>query len=74
MSPDAMDLVREALKLPPEARAALAGTLLESLEEPIDADSEVAWSVEIRRRLDELDSGKATTVPWSELRRRIHGF
>jgi putative addiction module component (TIGR02574 family) len=68
-----MDVVKEALKLPPEARAALAGTLLESLDEPIDDDSEAAWSTEIRRRLDELDSGKAKTVPWSELRRRIHG-
>lgn len=73
MSPNAMDVVKEALKLPPEARAALAGTLLESLDEPIDDDSEAAWSTEIRRRLDELDSGKAKTVPWSELRRRIHG-
>jgi putative addiction module component (TIGR02574 family) len=68
-----MDVVKEALKLPPEARAALAGTLLESLDEPIDDDSEAAWSMEIRQRLDDLDSGKAKTVPWSELRRRIHG-
>lgn len=73
MSPNAMDVVKEALKLPPEARAALAGTLLESLDEPIDDDSEAAWSMEIRQRLDDLDSGKAKTVPWSELRRRIHG-
>lgn len=73
MSPNELDLIREALKLPPEARAAVAGALLESLDQAIDDDSEAAWSIEIRRRLDDLDSGCATTVPWPELRRRIHG-
>lgn len=73
MSPNELDLIREALKLPPEARAAVAGALLESLDQAIDDDNEAAWSIEIRRRLDDLESGSATTVPWPELRRRIHG-
>ncbi|MCL4693922.1 MAG: addiction module protein, partial [Candidatus Hydrogenedentes bacterium] len=51
MSPNELDLIREALKLPPEARAAVAGALLESLDQAIDDDSEAAWSIEIRRRL-----------------------
>jgi len=50
-------LFEEALKLPPEARAALAGTLIESLEEPVDERAEEAWAAEIQRRLDELDNG-----------------
>lgn len=32
---------------------------------------EAAWAVEIRRRLRRLDDGKAKTVPWAEVRRRI---
>ena len=64
-------LLTEALQLPPEERAALAGELIQSLDEQIDADAEAAWSVEIRRRLERLNAGLAKTVPWSEARRRI---
>ena len=64
-------LLTAALQLPPEERAALAGELIQSLDEQIDADAEAAWSVEIRRRLERLDTGRAKTVPWSEARRRI---
>jgi len=38
----------------------------------VDADAEAAWSAEIRTRLDRVDAGTATTIPWSEARRRIH--
>ena len=63
----------EALRLPAEARAALAGHLLESLDAAVDKDVEAAWSKEIRRRIDELDKGKVKTVPWSVARRQILG-
>ena len=65
------ELLTEALRLPAEQRAALAGELIESLDCEIDDDAEAAWSVEIRRRLERLDSGLAKTVPWPEARRRI---
>lgn len=69
---DTKHLLAEALQLPDEARAALAGELIQSLEHEVDADAEAAWSVEIRSRLDRIDAGTATTVSWSEARRRIH--
>ena len=69
---DARQLLSEALRLSDEERAALAGELIQSLEGEIDADAEAAWSAEIRSRLERLDAGKATTIPWSEARRRIH--
>lgn len=59
------------MKLPPEARAALAGSLLESLDSQVDSDAEAAWSVEIERRLREIDEGMAKTASWDEVRRRI---
>lgn len=73
MKQDTNDLLKEALKLPPEARAALAGSLLDSLDQEVDEDAETAWHAEIDRRLRELDSGKVKPVPWSEARRKIAG-
>jgi len=71
MKRDTTKILEEALKLPIEARAALAGSLLESLDQVVDEDAETAWADEIARRVDELNTGKAKTVPWSEARRRI---
>ncbi len=73
MTPDPGKLLEEALKLSPEARAALAASLLESLDQDVDEDAEAAWAEEVAKRLHELDSGAVTPVPWSEARRTIHG-
>jgi putative addiction module component (TIGR02574 family) len=67
------ELLRRAMELPPEARAALAGSLLQSLESPVDADAEAAWSTEIGRRIGQLDDGSAEPVSWAEARRKITG-
>jgi putative addiction module component (TIGR02574 family) len=70
---DPAELLKEALQLPADARAALAGSLLDSLDQQVDEDAETAWQLEINRRIEDLDSGKVKTVPWSEARRRIFG-
>lgn len=69
---DSKQLLVEALRLTDEERAALAGELLDSLDSDVDPDAEAAWAAEIRRRVNDLEAGRATTVPWSEARRRIH--
>jgi putative addiction module component (TIGR02574 family) len=33
--------------------------------------NQAAWDKEIARRIEELDSGKAKTISWDEVRRRI---
>ena len=71
MGSDAKKILEEALRLPQEARAALAGSLLDSLDEQVDEDAEAAWDAEMVRRLGELKSGSARAVPWSEARRQI---
>ena len=73
MTQDASELLKRALALPPEERAELAGSLLESLDAADDDPRavEAAWSEEIARRIEDLDSGKAKTVPWEEVRHRI---
>ena len=73
MSSDPHKLLADALRLPVDARAALAGSLIESLDEEVDDDSEVLWAAEIRRRTAEIDSGEATAIPWTEARRMILG-
>jgi putative addiction module component (TIGR02574 family) len=72
MSPDVSELLKKALALPPEARAALAGSLLESLnDEPADEGIEAAWNEEIKSRLEEIDAGKVKMIPHEEVRRRL---
>ena len=73
MALDPGRLLQEALKLSPEARAALAASLLESLDEEVDEGAEAAWSDEIAKRIRELNSGSVAAIPWSEARRMILG-
>ncbi|HYW38955.1 MAG TPA: addiction module protein [Terriglobales bacterium] len=72
MTPDVSELLKKALALPPEARAALATSLFESLdEEPADQGVEAAWSEEVKRRIEDIDSGKVQMIPYEEVRRRL---
>lgn len=71
MKREAAEIVKDALSLPIEARAALAGSLLDSLDTEMDEDAEAAWAAEVSRRVRELDSGIVQTTPWAEVRRRL---
>ena len=70
MDPD--QLLREALLLPADARAKLASELISSLDESeVEADREVEWALEIRRRLDEYDAGLVRAIPAEEFLARL---
>jgi putative addiction module component (TIGR02574 family) len=71
MSPDVSELLKKALALPAEARAALAGSLLDSLDDIVDLSAEEEWNKEIARRIAKLDSGKVKPIPWAEARRQV---
>ena len=71
MTQQALDLLQKALSLSEEERADLACSLMESLDERVDQGVESAWNEEISCRIADLDSGKAKTVPWGEIRRRM---
>lgn len=73
MEPTAKQLYDTALHLPDSERAELAARLIESLDSQVDDGLDVAWGAEIKRRLEELDSGRVATIPWSEARRMIMG-
>jgi putative addiction module component (TIGR02574 family) len=70
MSPEISDLLKRALALPVAERAALANTLLDSLETTSES-VEAAWDEEVARRIEDLTAGKALTVPWEELHREL---
>lgn len=70
MSPEVSDLLKRALALSVEERAALANTLLDSLERA-DESVQEAWDKEVARRMEDLKAGKAVTVPWEELHREL---
>ncbi len=71
MQREPAELLKDALSLPIEARAALIGSLIDSLDPEVDEDAEDAWRKEIRFRLAQIDSGAVQMIPWDEARRRI---
>jgi putative addiction module component (TIGR02574 family) len=68
---DAPELLKDALFLAPEARAVLADSLIESLESEVDEGAEEAWRIEVRRRLQQIDSGAVKMIPWDEARETL---
>ena len=59
------------MKLPPESRADLAGSLLLSLEENLDEDAATAWRAEVTKRLEEIDSGQVRAVPREDIQNTL---
>ncbi|HEV8577663.1 MAG TPA: addiction module protein [Thermoanaerobaculia bacterium] len=50
-------LLQEALRLPDDERAEIAGALLESLEPAPEADVETAWRQEVADRVAVMEAG-----------------
>jgi putative addiction module component (TIGR02574 family) len=71
MTQQALELLQKALTLLEKVRTALVRSLIESLVEVADQGTERAWDEEIAWRIAGLDSGKAKTVSWEEVRQRI---
>lgn len=66
------ELYERATELSPNDRAELAGRLLQSIDEPTDQGVEEAWAAEIERRLADYRAGRVKTIPWAEVRERLH--
>jgi putative addiction module component (TIGR02574 family) len=62
-------LQADLLTLPVNSRATLARALIESLDEATDENSEALWVDEIRRRDEELRSGRASARPVNDVLR-----
>jgi putative addiction module component (TIGR02574 family) len=70
MTPEVSKLLEQALSLSVEEQEALADSLIFNLGGKVDEGVQAAWDEEIKRRIDELDSGKAKTIPWEDVRER----
>ena len=70
MSSKAGQLLREATALSFGERAELASPLIDRLDLCTGEDVEVAWQEEITRRVAEVRAGRATMIPWEEVRRK----
>ena len=71
MERHAAEVLRDALGLPVEGRAALIDSLVDSLDQEVDEDSEEAWKREIYLRLQQIDDGAVQLVPWPSARLRL---
>ena len=67
MSPNAANIMHNALLLPRDVRALIAEKLLESLdyEEPFELSRE--WKEEIERRCQEIDNGTVQLIPGDQV-------
>jgi putative addiction module component (TIGR02574 family) len=72
MTPQVSEVLEKALTLSTQDRGLLIDRLIESLDEgPAEEGVEEAWSEEIKRRVDDIRSGKVKMIPYKEVRRRL---
>jgi putative addiction module component (TIGR02574 family) len=71
MTPNAAQLLAEALRLPENERGDVAAQLIESLDPIADTDVEAAWAEEIQQRIAELKDGRVKPQSWDEARKLI---
>jgi putative addiction module component (TIGR02574 family) len=67
----AKKIYEQALDLPIDDRLILIDKLLISTNLPTQNDIDQAWSKEVERRCQELDSGKARLIPGEEVFEKI---
>ena len=59
-------LLKEAMQLSSDEREQLARELLASIEK--EPGYNEAWEAEIKRRIEDLESGKSDLVEWDEVK------
>jgi putative addiction module component (TIGR02574 family) len=72
MTPQVSEVLEKALALSTQERGLLIDHLIESLHEgPAEEGVEESWADEIKRRVDEIRSGKIEMISGEEVRRRL---
>jgi putative addiction module component (TIGR02574 family) len=65
------ELKAQAMELSPKERADLARALLESLEVISDEEREKLWLEEVGRRIERVQTGQSTLIPFEEAMQRM---
>ena len=71
MRTDAHSVTDVALALEPAERLALAATLIDSVEEPVDPAWAAAWTEELRARSANADARTVRGSTWQDVRARV---
>ena len=71
MSETADTVLSAALALPAATRAELAEKLLESLDEPVQAEIDLAWAREAERRVEAYKQGTLKSVSGDDVIRSL---
>jgi len=66
-----LQIVQQALALPPEARADLAEQLLSSLDSAEQSEIDRAWAQEADRRMAAIESGEEELIDGAEIRKLL---
>jgi putative addiction module component (TIGR02574 family) len=67
MGPRAQEVLKAVLELPENEQADVLGALIENLEGPSEEGVDEAWAAEIKRRIEEVESGAVKTIPWEQV-------
>jgi putative addiction module component (TIGR02574 family) len=70
LSAEVSKLLDQALALSVEEQETLAESLISNLSGKVDQQVVAAWDEEVKKRIADLNSGKAKTIPWEEVRQR----
>jgi putative addiction module component (TIGR02574 family) len=73
MDTESQHLLQSALALPEPDRAEIAASLIHSLDAGNDEDVDASWAAEIQRRIESIDNGEVTLIPWDEVMDEMRG-
>jgi putative addiction module component (TIGR02574 family) len=72
MTPQVSEVLEKALTLSTQDRGLLIDRLIESLDDgPAEEGVEEAWAEEIKRRVDDIRSGKIKMIPGEQVLRKL---
>jgi putative addiction module component (TIGR02574 family) len=72
MTPQVAELLEKALELSTQERGWLASRLIRSLDdEPAEEGVEAAWEDEIKRRVEDIRSGRGKTIPGDQVLKEL---
>jgi putative addiction module component (TIGR02574 family) len=72
LTPQVSELLEKALALSTQERGTLIDRLIASLDdEPAEEGVEAAWDEEIKRRVDDVRSGRVKTIPGEQVLARL---
>jgi putative addiction module component (TIGR02574 family) len=72
MTPQVLEVLDKALALSIKDRGLLIDRLVESLDDgPAEEGVEAAWADEIKRRVDDIRSGRVKTIPGEQVLREM---